>query len=468
VRTDTQFKNNFIEDITYYITKHREIPTPTLWAETVAGHLLTATILHPTTTLNKFSPIKGIRLVSADINVSPSGIFFKGFPVEEILNPILTRFSEVMRLNVLIPASHTSAEGLIEHLEENRVGVDWQEEMTLAFKSMTSIQTYKTRIESYSKYIDGTPIFRKRLRRKSKKTGEQEKHQWVVRDYRYNLLGATTRYFFDIVDKSIFIQGLGCRVNWLYYEGENPKPTPDDLFDVDYEVDVKENQGYIDNYTGFLVELNNRDVKFRYLSVMPEAQSLFIDFNEKMKEIPEDEDLSLEDENILRSIQVRAMVKAVVLAQKHRIGSLWKYWCDDRTRHTLPKLKEHMLIITKEDTIWGIEREQIYINHAHKILAKWGQHELAQQEKKRGGHLQSAKLRAQETLLTALQNAGVKGLSTKQCTNMIGISSTPILKLMATGGPVKFYKIKTKTKPKIVWVHQDSTEQFEKLHKVKS
>jgi len=334
----------FIEKFKEFLLS--QIPTSPEWAEDIATSVVSL-VAGPDRYIS--TRIGKLRLNVWFLYIGPSGLAYKTTPWRYCLLPLLLRLSELVGQDVLLPSSF-SIEGLVEYMAKSgrAWGLILKDEFTMVLKEASGDKGYNIDVlEFLSQLYDGT--LQKRYTRKAKL--EEVLRPYVV------FLGCTTPYVYDVVEPTVFIQGLGNRLLFDCW-GERPKAlTADELF-----YDLKEDEERDRLLHGFAERLAGLwKVRGHFLTPSPEAASRLAEFKERKE--GEACDLYLKDPLDLRpSYLARAGEMAIKLAGLHAFSRLWL------SSHLYD---EEIIPITLEDAKWAINKVERHIRAFEKFINEW-------------------------------------------------------------------------------------------------
>jgi hypothetical protein len=334
----------FIEDFRDFILSH--IPTSPGWAEDIATGVVSL-VAGP-------ERLASTRIGQLQLNVwflyiGPSGLAYKTAPLRHCLLPLLLRLGKLIGQDILLPSSF-SIEGLVEYMAKSgrAMGIILKDEFTMLLKEASGEKGYNIDVlEFLSQLYDGA--VQKRYTRKAKL--EEVLRPYVI------FLGCTTPYIYDVVEPAVFVQGLGNRLLFDYWEGRPKALTADELF---YNMEEDEERSRVLNkFAERLAELWK--VRGHFLTPGPEAASRLAEFKERKE--GEAYELYLKDPLDLRPPYLaRAWEMATKLAGVHAFSRLWLN----------PHLyDEDVIPITVEDADWAINKVERHIKAFEKFLSEW-------------------------------------------------------------------------------------------------
>jgi hypothetical protein len=334
----------FIEEFKEFLLS--QIPTSPSWAEDIATSVVSLVAGPERLTSTR---IGQLRLNLWFLYIGPSGLAYKTAPLRYFLLPLLLRLGKLIGRDILLPSSF-SIEGLVEYMtkSERAMGMILKDEFTILLKEASGDKGYNVDIlEFLSQLYDGT--IQKRYTRKAKL--EEVLRPYVV------FLGCTTPYIYDVVEPAVFVQGLGNRLLFDYWEGKPKAIAADELF-----YDMEEDEGRDRILHRFAERLAGLwKVRGRSLRPGPEAASRLAEFKERKD--CEAYGLYLKDPLDLKPAYLaRAGEMAIKLAGVRAFSRLW----------LSPHLYDEDIIpITVEDADWAINKVEHHIKAFEKFLSEW-------------------------------------------------------------------------------------------------
>jgi len=334
----------FIEEYSNFLLSN--VPTSSEWAEDLALSVL-STVVGPKMFVS--THVARLRLNVWHIFVGPSGLSYKTIPMRDYVIPTLRKYAEMTGRDVILPSSF-SMEGLIEYMKEgHNEGIIIRDEVSTLFKEVKGAKNYNIDlIEFLSQLYDGT--VQKRYTRKAKL--EEVLHCYVV------FVGASTPYLYRVLDPDVFVQGLGNRVLFDFWDGGVKTFTGNELFynpKMDYEREAK-----IVKFARELAELPTGRTYF--LSPEPErASAMLAEFKAKM-----DKKASLlykkDPTNLKSSYLARMGELAIKVAGLAAVSRTWKL---------IPKSKVTEIPVMPQDVEWAIYKIERHIENFERLLNDW-------------------------------------------------------------------------------------------------
>ena len=333
--------SDFITEYASFLASH--VPTSWEWCEDLATGVLSTVI-----GLERYvaTSIGRLRLNIWHVFIGPSGLAYKTIPLKDYVIETLLKIKEITGKDLLLPSSF-SMEGMIEHLMQNPQGLILRDEVTTLFKEKEKGYAVDI-IEFLSQLYDGT--LQKRFTRKAKL-------EEVVRCY-VVFLGSTTSYIYDVVEPSIFVQGLGNRILFEFWDGTVKHFNGDELF---YQPeDDAERETHLKEFAKGLAALSEMKPYF----LRPEdtrAAPMLANFKNQMDE----KAASLynkDPHDLLPSYLARAGEMAIKLAGLKAISRMWR---------GLPKAGFGEIIILPQDVEWAIAKVERHIKNFEKFLSEW-------------------------------------------------------------------------------------------------
>ena len=375
---------DFINEVTNFILKHKDIPTSSDWAEANARTLINAVC--NIKCLGREAPF---NMNSKTIIVSLSGMY-KGFPIRAVVHPILYEVHKLTKKDFIIPSDRCSIEGIIDWIHENPSGVEYRAEFTGLFAQFYHKKTYMAELEDYSKLFDGALIKRK-----------IRKELISVVNYNFNLLGCTTSHLYKLLKMEMFIQGLGNRMDFIYDLDRELRDFRKNPFEFDYE-EQQEQKKQIREYAQWLAQLHNFTQDLN-MSVHG------IEFLEFRKECLAEED------KLFRVYAMRLWSKAVSYAMTKELS------CFYPKMPFVPK-GTNSIIIRPKSVKYGIETAKKYFVNFKKLILDW---RVYQEEH---GEPSGVRVWSKERVYDILINHGSK------------ISATQLKEIYKVPSPTKYLK----------------------------
>jgi len=321
------------------------VPTSKEWTEDLATSVL-STVLGSERFVS--TRIGRLRLNVWHIFVGPSGLSYKTLPLKDYVSKTLIKVGELTGEDVILPSSF-SMEGMVEYMSQRHSqGIIIRDEVSTLFKETKGKSYAVDLIEFMSQMYDGTVL--KRFTRKAKL--EEVLRCYVV------FLGATTPYLYDVIEPTVFVQGLGNRILFDLWGGSVKTFNGDELFyDVSSDSD---RESRIEGFAEGLADLSAMEGYF--LSPEPDKAS------KRLAEFKANKDLKAntlykEDPSDLRSSYlVRAGEMAIKLSGLHAVSRSWR---------GLPKSKIPEIPIMPEDVDWAIAKVERHIESFEEFLTAW-------------------------------------------------------------------------------------------------
>jgi len=206
----------FIGEYSKFITSR--VPTSKDWAESVAIAML-STCCRPDRIIR--TKIGKLRLNLFHLVIGPSGLSYKTVPLKDYCLPTMLEVSKKLKYNTILPSGF-SIEGMIEYLDKvQNVGIIIRDEFTTLFKEFYHKKYLSDEMEFLSQLYDG--LMQMRYTRRAKL-------DHVVSCY-VNLLATTTPYLYRVMKPDFFIQGIGNRILYTLFDGNDvPKCSFEELF----------------------------------------------------------------------------------------------------------------------------------------------------------------------------------------------------------------------------------------------
>lgn len=351
---------NLIDEISEYIYETRKMTPSREWADAIA-----------TATVSLFSHNAVFKTVKGKIKtnlwylyVGASGIASKTVPLDNFFIPLSLKYQEATGSKALLPFSGTT-EFMIETLQNQEFGAIVKDEATTIFKDAR--KTYGADIyEMLSKIYDGSH-YQRGTRKKGLEVVPQGRH--VV------FLGATTPYVYRVLEEEFFMQGLGNRIIYILWEGEQQSiENPDDFFFKDNRVDT-----FSKDLNDFLTKLMKcEDVE--NVVPMDEASNMLLDLYDSTIAISRR--LYEKGKLLEASYYARLWEKIVKLASVRAIGD----WYASNLSH---------VVIDESHVSWAYEKTKTYLRHFERFLSEWLSTSVKVEEKVRDvGTIQDRILRA--------------------------------------------------------------------------
>lgn len=337
---------DFIEEYSDFLLSN--VPTSKEWAEDLATGILSS-VMGPNRYVS--TRLGNLRMNVWHVFIGPSGLSYKTLPLKDYVTETLIKTGELLGKDLLLPSSF-SMEGMVEYLKEHsNQGLIVRDEVSTMFKEIAGGKPYLSDgIEFSSQLYDGT--IQKRFTRKAKL--EEVQHCYV------SFLGSTTPYIYDIVERFIFIQGLGNRLLYDLWEGKGGIKTynGDELFYDSGQDQARKKK--IEDFAQGLAKLNKMAGFF--VSPEPERASHKLANFKKTMDL-EAKRLYDEDPFDLRSSYFsRAGEMGIKLAGLKAISRSWK---------TLPSSKIEEIIIIPKDVGWAEDKVNRHLRCFDAFLGKW-------------------------------------------------------------------------------------------------
>jgi hypothetical protein len=265
--------------------------------------------------------------------------------------PTLYKFKELTDIDLLLPSSF-STEGFVEYLVErlkgHPEGIIVKDEVTYIFKATSGKQYAVDLIEFLSQLYDGT--VQKRYTRKYKL--EEVPRCYVV------FIGATTPYLYSVIEPDVFVQGLGNRILYDFWNGEVTTYTGSELF-YGQEEDM-EREAKIEAFTKNLAELSQMKPYF-FKPEPDKAADMLAKFKAEM-DLKAKAIFDKDKYDLRASYFARMGEMAIKLSALHAVSRLWK---------TLPKSNLETVMIMPEDAEWAIGKVERHVKNFEAFLNEW-------------------------------------------------------------------------------------------------
>lgn len=319
------------------------------WCEDIALSML-STVSHNV----KFYTSTGrIDLNIWIIAVAPSSagksIAFKSYAV-----PILQKMKELggnQNIDYQFSSSFT-VEALTEYIskEGNKYGLITRDEISSLFKE-TSGKGYNVRLQEFlSELYDG---------RISKRTtiahGTTESSLCYV-----TLLGGTTQYLYSVLDKQIFIQGLGSRILWELFPVTKRKINRRSFFNLE---GIFRKDAGIEEAAKNLMAIPQHDITIQIDSDGKAAKLLEKKYNEM-----EDSRTKLLSKDIL---SLDGIYIGKMFVHLLKLSALKRLSREVVNITRLDKGSTHLLFIELEDAKWAINKIDRFYTNYQQMLKEW-------------------------------------------------------------------------------------------------
>jgi hypothetical protein len=354
---------DFIEDYKNEILSH--IPTNPNWAEDIAISLLSTFCAN----IRTETKMGRILLATHYITIAPSSAV-KSLPLREYLHPILDWIRDSsgnVDTNYRVPTGFTP-ESLTLWFSGGRIGrrvllphqthgIIIRDEVSTLFKE-TSGKGYNVRLQEFlSDLFEGyiEPRF----------TISHEFNRGI-NDCHISFIGATTPFLYNVLEREIFIQGLGSRIMWEIFDTKYFETKEEDLIidgdgkDMEHslkDLTIKKYSAILTNiarFTNIVVKVKPKTEESAYLTRIKNS------FGSKADEINKQNAESLDALYISKSF-----VKVWKLAALKVISRTYSEW---KGRKVDDKIE---LFIESEDVEWSNQRVLRYISNFDRMLKDW-------------------------------------------------------------------------------------------------